>query len=376
MKPTADGQGPADENAGAPDNSRSKGDLQKDVHRLINEILERSGDRQPQEQDAERDLKQVEHIQDDEKEDMQALGASNEEQQARLADLAIVDDEEVPANDMDVMGGNEDVQDLPPQAKGAPPPKQEDGADADMDEHKALTQAQISGRQDQHERDLDLDADMDAADDEEMADGKPKSAEDAPDSKDLELSMKKWIDSGRSGVTGEEIWREYSALTSDLSYHLCEQLRLILQPTLATRLQGDYRTGKRLNMRKIIPYIASEYTKDKIWLRRTKPSRREYQVLLSLDDSRSMADSHSVHLGLPLLLILVLIELVFIPILLILLIFISPKLIVYCVLTNVTYMLIHVLLLLFSVLFFLLLFSHPCLTNKCQSQQARRGCLH
>jgi midasin len=50
-------------------------------------------------------------------------------------------------------------------------------------------------------------------------------------------------------------------------------------------------------MRKIIPYIASEYTKDKIWLRRTKPSRREYQVLLSLDDSRSMADSKSVHLA-------------------------------------------------------------------------------
>ncbi|KAJ9101874.1 hypothetical protein QFC21_003214 [Naganishia friedmannii] len=297
MNPTADGQGPADETAGAPDNSRSKGDLQKDVHRLINEILERSGDRQPQQQDAERDAKQVEHIQDDEKEDMQALGASHEEQQARLADLAIVDDEEPPANDMEVMGTNEDVQDLPPQAKGAPPPKQENGTDADADEHKALTQAQISGHQDQHERDMDLDADMDSVDDDEMEDGKPKSTEDAPDSKDLELSMKKWIDSGRSDATGEEIWREYSALTSDLSYHLCEQLRLILQPTLATRLQGDYRTGKRLNMRKIIPYIASEYTKDKIWLRRTRPSRREYQVLLSLDDSRSMADSHSVHLA-------------------------------------------------------------------------------
>ncbi|KAJ9113860.1 hypothetical protein QFC19_000053 [Naganishia cerealis] len=297
---TADGQGPADENAGTPDNSRSKGDLQKDVHRLINEILERSGDRQPpQDQNAERDLKQVEHIQDDEKEDMQALGASHEEQQARLADLAIVDDKELPAPDTEVMGANEDMQDLPPQPKGAPPPKQENDADVDAeaDEHKALTQAQISGRQDQHDRDLDLDADMEGAEDEEIEDGKPKSTENALDSKDLELSMKKWIDSGRSGVTGEEVWREYSALTSDLSYHLCEQLRLILQPTLATRLQGDYRTGKRLNMRKIIPYIASEYTKDKIWLRRTKPSRREYQVLLSLDDSRSMADSHSVHLA-------------------------------------------------------------------------------
>ncbi|TFY72600.1 hypothetical protein EVG20_g420 [Dentipellis fragilis] len=89
----------------------------------------------------------------------------------------------------------------------------------------------------------------------------------------------------------------YESLTHDLSFALCEQLRLILEPTLATRLKGDYRTGKRLNMKKIIPYIASEYTKDKIWLRRTRPSQREYQVLIALDDSRSMAESHSVHLA-------------------------------------------------------------------------------
>ncbi|KAI9068715.1 midasin [Trametes sanguinea] len=76
-----------------------------------------------------------------------------------------------------------------------------------------------------------------------------------------------------------------------------DDLRLILEPTMATRLKGDYRTGKRLNMKKIIPYIASEFTKDKIWLRRTRPSTREYQVLIALDDSRSMAESHSVHLA-------------------------------------------------------------------------------
>ena len=42
--------------------------------------------------------------------------------------------------------------------------------------------------------------------------------------------------------------------------------------------RGDYRTGKRLNMRKVIPYIASQFRKDKIWLRRTKPNKRNYQV--------------------------------------------------------------------------------------------------
>lgn len=116
-------------------------------------------------------------------------------------------------------------------------------------------------------------------------------------SPDMEIELKDVKAEDVEDLGSEDLWRQYAALTSDLSYALCEQLRLILEPTLATRLQGDFRTGKRLNMRKIIPYIASEYTKDKIWLRRTKPSRREYQVLLSVDDSRSMAESRSVHLA-------------------------------------------------------------------------------
>ena len=46
-------------------------------------------------------------------------------------------------------------------------------------------------------------------------------------------------------------------------------------------------------MRKVIPYIASQFRKDKIWLRRTKSSKREYQVAIAVDDSSSMADNHS-----------------------------------------------------------------------------------
>lgn len=46
-------------------------------------------------------------------------------------------------------------------------------------------------------------------------------------------------------------------------------------------------------MRKVIPYIASQFRKDKIWLRRTKPSKREYQICLAVDDSSSMIDNHS-----------------------------------------------------------------------------------
>lgn len=43
----------------------------------------------------------------------------------------------------------------------------------------------------------------------------------------------------------------------------------------------------------MIPYIASQFRKDKIWLRRTKPAKREYQIVLAIDDSSSMADNHS-----------------------------------------------------------------------------------
>ena len=63
---------------------------------------------------------------------------------------------------------------------------------------------------------------------------------------------------------------------------------------MASKLQGDYRTGKRIAMRKVIPYIASGFRKDKIWLRRTKPSKREYQVMLCIDDSESMQNTGSI----------------------------------------------------------------------------------
>ncbi|KAJ3407311.1 hypothetical protein HDV05_005496 [Chytridiales sp. JEL 0842] len=92
-------------------------------------------------------------------------------------------------------------------------------------------------------------------------------------------------------------WDKYSQATQDLAFNLCESLRLILEPTLASKLKGDYQTGKRLNMRKIISYVASQYKKDKIWLRRTKLAKRSYQILLSIDDSKSMAESKSTDLA-------------------------------------------------------------------------------
>ncbi|XP_030578137.1 midasin [Archocentrus centrarchus] len=119
--------------------------------------------------------------------------------------------------------------------------------------------------------------------------------------REMELQLETWHRLG-PGTQEEENaaasrWHQYQNLTSALSQQLCEQLRLILEPTQAIKLKGDYRTGKRLNMRKVIPYIASQFRKDKIWLRRTKPSKREYQICLAVDDSSSMVDNHSKQLA-------------------------------------------------------------------------------
>ena len=97
----------------------------------------------------------------------------------------------------------------------------------------------------------------------------------------------------RTPEEARRLWFHYETLTRSLSLSLTEQLRLILAPTLATKLRGDFRTGKRLNIKRIIPYIASQYKRDKIWMRRSVPSKRVYQIMLAVDDSKSMGESGS-----------------------------------------------------------------------------------
>ena len=64
---------------------------------------------------------------------------------------------------------------------------------------------------------------------------------------------------------GRMRWYESSSSVASLVGELTEQLRLTLTPTQISKMAGDFRTGKRLNIRKLIPYIASNFKKDKIW---------------------------------------------------------------------------------------------------------------
>jgi midasin len=229
---------------------------------------------------------QLEYLQpDDDDQDMQALGPAGEEDVAKLDELKFAEDDATnnPSPAMDI--------DEPPQPdhhNKAPEVHPSQGEQKASALGEAIEGAILPDAAPQSQSAVLPDPSLPKADaemKEEVVDGK------------VEAELRRWQAADFPDSQAEHMWRLYESMTHDLAYALCEQLRLILEPTLATRLKGDFRTGKRLNMKKIIPYIASDYTKDKIWLRRTKPSQREYQVLIAIDDSRSMAESHSIHLA-------------------------------------------------------------------------------
>jgi len=274
----------------SPDHGRHLGDAFKETIMHSDGILER--DHTPAKQATPNpETSDLQYLhEDDVDHDMQALGPAGAEEVAKLSELHLVDDAHGSdiANQMDV----DDQEHPTPQLGSMPPPLlpfPPESAERALpdDTPGALPQNEVQALQpsrgtdihnESHTRNIEAD-------------------DEVPKSEHVELTLRQWKADGQPSEGAQNLWRLYESLTQDLSYALCEQLRLILEPTLATRLKGDYRSGKRLNMKKIIPYIASEYTKDKIWLRRTRPSQREYQVFLVLDDSRSMAESHSIHLA-------------------------------------------------------------------------------
>jgi len=101
--------------------------------------------------------------------------------------------------------------------------------------------------------------------------------------KELKSLKKKWNQNECN-----QIWMKLTKITENFSQRLVEQFRTILDPLLITKFGGEFRSGKRLNMKRIIPYIASKFRKDKIWLRRIKPTKRRYNIFLVIDDSKSM----------------------------------------------------------------------------------------
>jgi midasin len=270
---------------------RSLGDALKEIQQRFDDVLDSKEVAEPARENSGEmmDKSQVQYLHpDDTEHDMQALGPADQDQVAKLNEIKLANDrqadETLTAMDVDPPSEIEKYErpshtsSLAAEPTTRSPRNDVEGAvtQADLRDHNDLNHS--SGVPDIAASKADVDLEE-------------------PDNEYVETKLRQWRAEGLPDNGAEHIWRLYESLTHDLAYALCEQLRLILEPTLATRLKGDYRTGKRLNMKKIIPYIASDYTKDKIWMRRTRPSQREYQVLIALDDSRSMAESHSIHLA-------------------------------------------------------------------------------
>ncbi|KAG6451200.1 midasin [Manduca sexta] len=112
------------------------------------------------------------------------------------------------------------------------------------------------------------------------------------------MGIREWLTSGPTHGQGSVgVWRTLWRDAAGAARALCERLRLVLEPTGRSRRAGDFRTGRAINMRRVIPYIASHFRKDRIWLRRTKPAKREYKIAIAVDDSSSMSDNRSKELA-------------------------------------------------------------------------------
>lgn len=284
-----------------PNPQRSLGDALENWKRRLADVMdaedeeeEADGDETKQNENSDdvevQDNHAFEYIKNDEEaHDMQTMGSAAQDQLKQL-DLGAID-ETVPESE-DQTAGEMDVDDTTAEQ---PPSEQLEQHPISSD--KMDSKGAILNKRNPQESQIAEEGDILTTDGSVIA-HEPMDEQDIEQLREeLESKVSQWRDQGRDENTSRELWQQYENITHDLALGLCEQLRLILEPTLATKLKGDYRTGKRLNMKKIIPYIASQFKKDKIWLRRTKPSKRQYQVMISVDDSKSMSESHSVQLA-------------------------------------------------------------------------------
>ncbi|KAF4163409.1 hypothetical protein CNMCM6936_000870 [Aspergillus lentulus] len=262
------------------------GDVLDEWHRRRKEIMDASKQedddesRKPLPEDTDMADADFEHLADqDDVADTQALGQASEEQAKALDQNKGVESDVKPGDNDILPDAGEEPQDL------AEENRLED--DMQIDGEAVSTEGQTAGAlipdsSRTQERTTDATGQLEA--NEEL---------DEVDAHLAAIHLSSTLPPLTPREEAQRLWSHYENATNDLSLSLTEQLRLILAPTLATKLRGDFRTGKRLNIKRIIPYIASQYKRDKIWMRRSIPSKRNYQIMLAVDDSKSMLESGS-----------------------------------------------------------------------------------
>ncbi|KAJ5123897.1 Midasin [Penicillium bovifimosum] len=283
-KPSRDAGGGEDNGEDEPQMQAFKklGDILEQWHRRQKEILNPSQeeeDSQPMAEDTDMADAEFEHLKDDDDAaDTQALGQANEDQTQALDQSKGVESDIKP-------GENDVLPDVSDEQQDAVDNQLEDEMQIDREPLPADGEsvgAFIPGGQSSHERT-----------DEAQGTEELNEELDAVDSQLAAIHLSSSLPPLTPQDEARRLWSHYESATNDLSLSLTEQLRLILAPTMATKLRGDFRTGKRLNIKRIIPYIASQYKRDKIWMRRSIPSKRNYQIMLAVDDSKSMLESGS-----------------------------------------------------------------------------------
>lgn len=300
-KPDAGGRGEEPEESKETQSFKKLGDVLEKWYNQQKQISEarEKDETQIQQIDKEIDMADAdfEHLQDEETQaDTQALGTATEEQAKALDhDMAMPmnerdEEEKMPTRPEDEDQDMVNAQDVDMEDADSKPEPEEEEQQPQPGATDGQPQAFIGDQKPFSNQD------------EDMADAIPLE-EDISDSEsvdevDHQLEITHLDATPMDSTTARSLWVAHESATHSLSQQLTESLRLILAPTLATKLRGDFRTGKRLNLKRIIPYIASGYKRDKIWLRRSQPSKRSYQVMIALDDSRSMADSGASNLAL------------------------------------------------------------------------------
>lgn len=279
----------------AAESMKQLGDSLKEFHRRRQEIKEATEDDMVNQKAGERP-DEFQHLEGENTEtDTQALGAANKDQVQTINDeMAIDDDEEK------VMEESEKLPDDENQAKEDIKEESPRAADVDMKDTNTEEDDFAGEKRSGFMKERNNESNENPANnmmDVDSSDSEIDEGEEYESNETNYAAFEKDDEELRPYEEAEELWKRADEATRDLTSSLCEQLRLILEPTLSTKLKGDYKTGKRLNMKRIIPYIASQFRKDKIWMRRTKPSKRQYQIMISLDDSKSMAESHAVDIA-------------------------------------------------------------------------------
>ncbi|KAL4968549.1 AAA family ATPase midasin [Aspergillus stella-maris] len=260
------------------------GDVLEQWHRRQKEIMEASKQEegepdQPLPQDTEMGDADFEHLADEnDVADTQALGQASEEQAKALDQKQGVESEVKPTDQEMLPDASDEPQDLPNNELEDAMQLDQDSVPSDNQSAGAFIPGPSQAQGNQN------DAQAQQAESEEL---------DEVDSHLAAIHLSSTLPPLTPRDEAQRLWSKYESATNDLSLSLTEQLRLILAPTLATKLRGDFRTGKRLNIKRIIPYIASQYKRDKIWMRRSVPSKRNYQIMLAVDDSKSMLESGS-----------------------------------------------------------------------------------